>query len=213
MVASLRAQNQGKSAKFPRKKIPDYLVREVIDGIPFYYRGFKQVLNKTKTLEEIMSDSGLQHFLKLFLYDLLKDGLDRKKYRVGAGELGLHPNLKSNMGLDVTVFDRTVLTPDKISRKFVEVPPKFVIEVDVNVELPDLDGDIFQEYIFPKINRLFSFGTEKVVWIFTKSRKVLSAIPNETWQLFDWEKDVELFEGVSMNLAKYIEIEGFNLDI
>lgn len=30
-------------------EIPVALVRETIDGIPFYYAGFRSVLNKTKT--------------------------------------------------------------------------------------------------------------------------------------------------------------------
>ena len=40
--------------------IPSYLIRETIDGIPFYYKDFREVLNKTKTKAEIMADSGLQ---------------------------------------------------------------------------------------------------------------------------------------------------------
>jgi hypothetical protein len=200
-----------KTTKSGKRAIPAYLVREVIDGIPFYYRGYRQALNKTKTLEELMSDSGLQFFLKLYLYDLLSARLDRKKYRVGAGELGFHPNFKNNMGLDVVVFDRKVLTPDKINTKFVEVPARLVVEVDVNVELPERDSDLFQEYVIRKIRRLFAFGTEKVVWIFTKSQKVFSATPDAPWQVYDWDKDVELIDGVAMNLAAYVEQEGFNL--
>lgn len=200
-----------KTGKTSRRPIPSYLVREVIDGIPFYYRGYRQAMNKTKTLEELMSDSGLQFFLKLYLYDQLKAHLNLKKYRVGAGELGFHPNYKNNMGLDVVVFDRKVLTADKITAKFVEVPPRLVIEVDVNVELPDRDSDLFQEYVIRKIRRLFTSGTEKVIWIFTKSQKIFSATADAPWQVYDWNQDVELLEGVKINLAKYIADEGFQL--
>ena len=94
-------KKNGNVASEPTKgrKIPAYLVRETIDGIPFYYTGYRQILNKTKTIEEAMSDSGLQFFLKLYLYDLLNDNLDKKKYRIGAGELGFHPDYRNNMGL------------------------------------------------------------------------------------------------------------------
>lgn len=200
-----------KVKKNGKRSIPAYLVREVIDGIPFYYRGYRQAMNKTKTLEELMSDSGLQFFIKDYLSDFLKAHLNRKKYRIGAGELGFHPNYKNNMGLDVVVFERQVLTPDKINTKFVEVPPRLVIEVDVNVELPDRDSDLFQEYVVRKIRRLFAFGTEKVVWIFTKSQKIFSATADAPWQVFDWDKDVELMDGVRVNLARYMEEEGFSL--
>jgi len=39
--------------------IPPSLIKETIDGIPFYYAGYRSVLNKTRKLEEIMPDSGL----------------------------------------------------------------------------------------------------------------------------------------------------------
>lgn len=207
-AATKPAEKTGRSGK---RAIPAYLVREVIDGIPFYYRGYRQAMKKTKTLEELMSDSGLQFFLKLYLYDLLKARLNLKKYRVGAGELGFHPNYKNNMGLDVVIFDRKVLTPDKITAKFVEVPPRLVIEVDVNVELPERDSDLFQEYVVRKIRRLFASGTEKVIWIFTKSQQVFSATADAPWQVYDWDQDVELMEGARVNLANYIREEGFQL--
>jgi hypothetical protein len=35
-------------------RIPQILVREVIDGVPFFYKAYKSVLNKTKKLEDIM---------------------------------------------------------------------------------------------------------------------------------------------------------------
>ncbi len=202
-----------KTARSGKRAIPAYLVREVIDGIPFYYRGYRQAMNKTKTLEELRGDGGLQFFLKLFLYDLLKARLNQIKFRCGSGELGFHPNYKNNMGLDVVVFDRKVLTPDKITAKFVEVPPRLVVEVDVNVELPDRDSDLFQEYVVRKIRRLFASGTEKVVWVFTKSQQVFSATADAPWQVYDWDQDVELMEGVSVNLANYMREEGFELNI
>lgn len=31
-----------------RRKVPDYLVKDEIDGVKFYYCGYKEVLNKTK---------------------------------------------------------------------------------------------------------------------------------------------------------------------
>lgn len=203
---------EDKTKKSGKRAVPSYLIRETIEGIPFYYRGYRQVLNKTKTLEELMSDSGLQFFIKDFLSDFLKAHLNRNKYRIGAGELGFHPNYKNNMGLDVVVFDRKVLTPDKITAKFVEVPPRLVIEVDVNVELPDRDSDLFQEYVVRKMRRLFTFGTEKVIWIFTKSQKIFSATADDApWQVFDWDKDVELIDGIRVNLARFLAEEGFNL--
>lgn len=43
-----------------RKKIPDYLIYEVMDGKPIYRKGYKQVLNKQKIPKEIIGISSLQ---------------------------------------------------------------------------------------------------------------------------------------------------------
>lgn len=195
------------------RKIPAYLIREVIDGIPFYYRGYRAVLNKTQKLEDIMADSGLQFFLKEHISDKLKAGLDRKKYFVGSGEIGNHIDRRNNLGLDAVVFEKSVLTPDKITNRYIDVPAKMVVEIDVNVELPDKKTDLFEEYVVRKVNRLFAFGTEKVVWVFSKSKKVISATPNKPWQVSNWSDDVELVNGIVMNLDHYLKEEGMNPDL
>lgn len=38
---------------------------------------------------------------------------------------------------------------------------------------------------------------------------MFSATPDAPWQVYDWDKDVELIDGVAMNLAAYVEQEGF----
>ena len=195
-----------------RRKIPAYLVRETIDGVEFYYPGFRQVLNKQKKLDEIMGDSGLQFFLKDFLVEVLKSGLDKKLYRVAGGELGFHATLRNNLGLDVVIFDRAKLTPDQITPRYVTVAPEVVIEIDVNVELPDRNSDLFQEYVIHKVENLFKHGVKKVIWFFTKSKKVFIALPNHPWQMDDWNKDVTLYQNVTVNIAAYIEEEGFKLE-
>ena len=194
------------------RKIPAYLISELIDGIPFYYRGYRAVLNKTKKLEDIMADSGLQFVLKEHISDRLKAGLDRKKYLLGSGDVGNHIDRRNNLGLDVVVFEKSVLTPDKITTRYIDVPAKMVVEIDVNVELPDKKTDLFEEYVVRKVNRLFAFGTEKVVWVFSKSKKVISATPNAPWQISNWNDDVELMNGIVMNIDRYLKEEGMNPD-
>lgn len=195
------------------RRIPAYLVSEVIDGIPFYYRGYRAVLNKTKKLDDIMADSGLQLFLKEYISDLLKTGLNRKTYFVGSGEIGNHIDRRNNLGLDVVVFEKSVLTPDKITTRYIDVPAKMVVEIDVNVELPDKKTDLFEEYVVRKVNRLFAFGTQKVVWVFSKSKKVISATPDAPWQISNWSDDVELMNGIVMNIDQHLKEEGMNPDL
>jgi len=211
MIAESAAKASGKKkspAKKKEEKIPGYLVREVIDGIPFYYPGYREVLNKTKTIEDIMADSMLQSLLKNYVGDLLKAHLDKKSFLVLAGETGSHLDRRNNMGLDVVVFDKTILTPDKITANYSSIPPKIVVEIDVNVEVPDAGNDLFSHFVLRKVRRLFAFGTEKVVWVFSKSKLVMVATPDAPLQILDWNENVELFRGLSFNIAKYLEEEG-----
>ena len=49
--------------KIPAKKIPSYLIYEIWDGKPIYYKGYEDVVNGIKTKEEIMGGSALQSFI------------------------------------------------------------------------------------------------------------------------------------------------------
>ena len=50
------------------RKIPTNLIREVLRGKLLYYKGYKEVLNGTKQIEEIMGCSSLQSFLVGFIF-------------------------------------------------------------------------------------------------------------------------------------------------
>lgn len=63
-----------------------------------------------------------------------------------------------------------------------------------------------------KVESLFAHGVEKVIWFFTKSKRLFVALPNQAWQIDDWNKDLELFDGVVVNVAAYIAAEGFELE-
>ena len=194
-----------------KRHIPAALVREVVQGIPFYYPNYRSVLNKTKKLEDIMADSGLQAFLKNIIGDLLKAQIDRKHYYVFAGETGSHFNTRNNFGLDIAIYDRQLLTPDKITAKYVDVPPKVVLEIDVKVEMSDAAGNLFEQYIVPKIQQLFAFGAEKVIWFFTKSKTIIYATAAEQWIFPKWDSDLEVMPGVMLNIAQLMEEEGIGL--
>lgn len=211
MVSAAIPANQPKLAKKARRNIPAALVREVVEGIPFYYPGYRAVLNKTKKLEDIMSDSGLQSLLKNAIGDAIKAQIDRKKFHIFAGETGSHLNHRNNFGLDVVIYDRQVLTPDKITAQFVDVPPKIVLEIDVKVEMSDINGNLFEQYIVPKIRQLFAFGTEKVIWFFTKSKTIILATSAEQWAFPKWDSDIEVMPGVKVNIARLVKEEGIDL--
>lgn len=194
-----------------KRKIPTYLIRETIEGVPFYYAGFKDVINKKKTFEEIMADSGLQSIIKAYLMILFAQKLDLDKFQPVSGEVGNNLDHRNNLALDVAVYENAVLTPDKITEKFIDVNPKIVIEIDVKVTLEDTSIDLFDPYILAKVKKLLSFGTERIIWVFTKSNTIMVAKPGNSWGIFQLDDDVELLEGIHMNIGQFLKSKGIDL--
>ncbi len=201
------------NGKRRRRPVPDFLVRETIDGIPFYYRGYKEVLSKKKVLDDIMADSGLQLFIKNYLHNLLIRGLDTEIFYVFMGEVGVHLEHKSNFGLDVAVFETSQLPGEKFDFKYLDVAPKFAIEVDMKVSLDDTGLDTFAQFLDLKTQKLFEFGVERLIWVLSPSKKVVIATPGEDWLMVDWNKDIELWQGVKANIGDYLKLRGVNSDI
>lgn len=194
-----------------KRKVPERLVLEVIDGKKFYYRGYKQVLNGKKNLEDIMGASGLQALLLEYFTFHVLNKLNLKKYRVFSGETGNHLGYRNNFSLDIAIFERTVLTPDKVTTKYVDVPAYCVIEIDVQAEWEDGKmSDV--EFIGLKTNKLFEFGTQKLIWVLSKSKKIIVAEPNKHWSIIDWNEDIELIENITFNVGKHLAEEGITLD-
>lgn len=158
-----------------------------------------------------MADSGLQGYIKSFLIGLLLSKLDPKIFIVMTGEIGNHLDHRNNLALDLAIYDRQLLTAKKINTQYVDVVPKIVIEVDVRVELEDRKADAFDEFVLRKVRKLHEFGTEKIIWIFTKSKTIIVATPGNSWGVFDIKDDVEVMDGISFNLGKYLESEGIGL--
>lgn len=194
-----------------KRKVPERLVREVIDGKKFYYPGYKQVLNGEKNLEDIMGSSGLQALLLEYFTFHVLNKLNLKKYRVFSGETGNHLGYRNNFSLDIAIFERSVLTPDKVTTKYVDVPAYCVIEIDVQAEWEDGKmSDV--EFIGLKTNKLFEFGTQKLIWVLSKSKKIIVAEPNKHWSIIDWNEDIALIENITFNVGKHLAEEGITLD-
>lgn len=190
------------------RKIPEYLVREVINGVPFYYPEFRAIQNKTKTLEDVMADSSLQWTLKENIGDLVKSHLDRQRYRFGRGEIGVHLGPGENMGLDMAIFDRSLLPKEKIGANYVEIAPLVAVEIDMQIELSEKNANLFEDYVLTKIQKLLDFGTQRVLWIFSRSERIFIAEPGQHWYFVPWNQDVELFDGIRFNVQKILEEDG-----
>ncbi|MEA5458806.1 hypothetical protein VB796_07150 [Arcicella sp. LKC2W] len=192
--------------KVPRK-VPAYLVKEILNGIPIYYKGYKAVLRKEKTLESIMGASGLQVFiLRYFTYLLIRQ-LDENQYFVFTGEGGMHLDVNNNLSGDVMIYEQIKLPISKIDTHYLDVPPKIDIEIDVSIDTTDFTE---QTYIYQKTDRLLSWGVEKVIWVLSASKKVIVAEQGKDWLLIDWSKDIEIIDGVKFNISQYLEKSGVN---
>ncbi len=188
--------------------VPDYLIYEIMDGKPIYYRGYKDVLRKLKTFEEIMASSSLQSEIIDYLLGIFYGKVNRKKYRIYTNEIGAHISKRNNLSCDISIFDKTVLTSDMVEVKYPTVPSKLVVEVDTKGDVAELG---FEQYVHRKTQKLLDFGTEKVIWIFTTSRKVMIAEAGKDWITTDWNRNHELWEGNTFNVAEYLEAEGIRL--
>lgn len=184
------------------RKIPSKYIREVVNGKPYYYKGYKSVMNGTKQIEEIMGSSSLHSFLVAFISDILFSKINRKKYSLTTNETGLHLGTKNNLATDIGIFLKEKVV---LNDKYFEIAPEVAIEVDVKIET---DKDL--DYVFPKSEEMMNFGTEKILWVLTKHKKIFVFSKNETTQILDWNKNVVVMEDVILNIHDLLEEEGVN---
>jgi glutamyl/glutaminyl-tRNA synthetase len=184
------------------RKVPDYLIAEVMDGKPYYYKNYKQVLNKKKTLNDIMGASTLQGFIVTYITRLLM-ALPEDEYHIFLNETGIHIDTNNNLSGDILIFDAS--KPLSINTQYANQAPLINIEIDVNIALEQEDE---KDYIFKKTQKLLDFGVEKVIWILTKSQKVMVATPADNWLIISWDKDIEILRGVNFNITAYLQKKG-----
>jgi len=194
------------SNPLPQSKIPAYLIAEQLDDYIFYYKGYKEVMRGEKTLEDIMGSSVLQFMILQYIIRCLAlFDPEEEKYIIGTNEAGLHMGHKKNVGNDLAIYDIKDMTPERIIGKYANFPPEVVVEVDIDVEaieISPLDG------AFLKTQQMLEFGVKKVIWIFTSSQKIIIAELNQPWLTVDWTNDIELIDGLTINVSKYLKKKG-----
>jgi hypothetical protein len=186
--------------------VPDYLVREIMDGDRWFYKGYREVLSGLKTFEEIMACSTFQSILVNYINTKLWNHLEEAPYWVMSNEIGNNLSKKSKAAYDIAVFDELTLPPDRIGAYYANVPPKLVIEVDVKIETESKTPEDIAWQI--KTRKLHEFGVEKVIWFFTKSQMVLVAPRNQNWMMGVWHQDIEIWAGLKVNVGQYLAKRG-----
>ena len=189
------------------RKIPEYLIWEVLDGQPLYRRGYKDVLRKLKTFEEIMGTSSYQSLISDYITKILHRQLDDEKYDVLASEIGVHLTHRNNLSNDIAIYP--LLSADKITKKYTNFPAKIVIEIDIDID-PSTIKDI--DYLNRKTQKLLDFGVEKVIWVLTSIKKVMVATSNKPWLMVEWTQDIEILDEISFNIQAFLDKRGINPD-
>jgi Putative restriction endonuclease len=186
-----------KSRKAP-VKVPEYLIYEMVKGKPIYYKGYKDVLNKTKTYEEIIMDSTLQAWLKSRLTILLGNYLLANGYDITTGEQGLFMPNGDKRGADIAIFKANELVLDA---HYARNAPEIIVEIDVKIHT---ENTTEFDYVVEKVSDYHAFGVKNVIWIFTKNKKIMVAKSDQPWLTLDWNTDVVVIEGLTINLAHLI---------
>ena len=192
--------------KFKISDIPPALIHEILDGKPLFRRGYRDVINKTKSIEDIMGTGRLQATLLDYLLGLLFEKLNRKIYLIGTGEVGLHLERRNNLSNDIAIFERSKLDSVRLEKSYFNIPPALNIEIDTDIEF---DGMSHDDYVQIKTQKLLDFGSRRVIWFFTSTRNVMVAEPNRAWITVSWNHEIELLEGIRANVGEFLESEGF----
>ena len=181
------------------RRVPASLIKEVLDGQPIYYKGYRSVMYGHKNLEEIMGASSLQGLIILYIQRLLNKYLDENMYLPMTGEIGLHLSHRNNLSGDIMLYHIGQI--EKFTKRYFDVPPLLQVEVDVEIDTENISQNL---YVTRKTQRLLEFGVKKVIWVFTATQSVWVAEPEQDWRIINWNKEIELFEGISMNLGDYL---------
>jgi len=183
--------------------IPKSMIYEMVDGHPIYYKGYKSLLQNPSKPREAMGSSLLQSLIISKMVILLHEYLG-SKYIVLTNEIGIRFSKGNWRAADIAVFETDAIETIEADNKYVDIPPRLVIEMDTKAELDEV-SDTFT-YYNKKTQQLLDFGVDRVIWIFTETQKVLTATPGNTWILADWSTDIDIFEGLTVYIPDLIGV-------
>lgn len=177
------------------QNIPDYLVYELYNGKSIHYKAYQQVLNGSQQLGDIIGRSYTQSLIISNFFFLLKQHLSTEFVTL-TSEIGLVLDKNSRRAADIAIFKKDQLEGIKDRNKYLTIPPKYVIEVDIKASNTDIEDAT--SYYHKKTDDLLNFGVESVIWVFTDSQKVMIANKgSEAWKIIPWDRsffDIEQIE-------------------
>ncbi len=203
MATAVKKQLSNK--KKVSRRVPKELIYEMRKGSPIYYRDYDKVLKGELPIEAVMGSSGLQAWLVDLIVTFLKSVLDKKKYKVLYNEVGYKFAPRSWYNLDIAIWEKEKVKPYLKESKLISVAPEVVIEVDTKADLRKFENP--QDYFHRKTQDLLNSGVKRVIWIFTKDKKVWIAEPKKPWLIVDWDYEIPVMESIKINLEKLTKEE------
>lgn len=184
---------------YTMQEIPSYLIYEMDDGVPIYYKGYFEVLAGEKDFEEIIGNTSLQAWLKGELSYFIKNLLP-VEYIMTTGELGLQIEKSTSRVVNIAIFKKENFV---LSNQYSAHPPEIAIEIDTKADLNSTGAAI--KYYQRKNKQLFEFGVKKIIWIFTEVQAVQVLEVEGKEQEFEWAEDIPVMENVSFNLQQIMD--------
>jgi Uma2 family endonuclease len=199
--------NASKIAPFSRhafmpQNITDYLIYEIMDRKPVYYKGYEDVLLGKKQVEQIIGSNLLRSYILSIITAKIFNFLDDDLFTI-LTHTTIHLDKSNNLAGDILIFDTETLPGSDIDEHYADVPAKIAIEVDVTADTSDIGG--VDTYVYKKVRKLLDFGVERVIWINTATKTILIADDNlASWIVQDWNKDIEILEGLTINIPAFL---------
>ncbi len=201
---TVATEHQKSKLKEEVQEIPEELIYEMDDGKPIYYRGYLDVLNKTKTLEQIMGSSSMHALLIMLISDFFVKKFGDDYIRL-TGELGYQWAPKTWRNLDIAIYEKRKVKDKSAFFKntHIDFPPEIVIEIDTKAELRFEDYP--NSYFHKKTDQLLANGVEKVIWLFTNTIKYLIAESGKDWVMNNWTESFEIKNGIQLNIQQLLD--------
>jgi hypothetical protein len=192
-------------SKTTSERIPRALIYEEMDGEPIYYCGYQDVLDKKKTLDDIMASSSLQSAIVRVLLKYAYAQIDGPQYEVYTNETGLHLSKGTNLASDIAIYDTTLLKNFKYDEHYFKIPPTVGIEVDIKADLSVIK---WETYVKRKTEKLHQFGVHRLIWILSATQQVIIAEPEQDWIIRDWHKPLKILSNHTINLGEMLRANG-----
>ena len=185
--------------------IPRSLIYEEMDGEPIYYRGYREVLDNKKTLDDIMGSSSLQVVIIDVLLRYLYAQLDEKQYEFFTNETGLHLSKGNNLASDIAIYEAATLQGFKYDDHYFKIPPVIAVEIDTKADLSVMK---WETYLKKKTEKLHDFGVKKIIWILSTTQQIIIAEPEQDWLIRDWHKSFDIVPNHTINLGEMLKTKG-----